>query len=251
MHDFAITRTHVVVLRPARGVRSRPSRWPAPSRSAWKPENGARVGVLPRGGTRADVRWLDTELCYMFHPMNAYDDDDGTIVVDVPRPTVSTPTRRTSPIDGATPLQRWIDRLRRRDAVEQQTLDDTRQDFCRVNESLLGSRHRYGYTMESGLGVPYSGTRVFKHDFARGTREGTNSAPGRHPGEVRVRHRPGPRRDAKTAAGCSASCTTTPAMPPASSCSTRSASPARRSPSVHGPRRVPYGFHGNWVPYTS
>ena len=51
---------------------------------SWNPKYPARVGVMPREGGDADVRWFDVEPCYVFHPMNAYDEGD-TIVLDVVR----------------------------------------------------------------------------------------------------------------------------------------------------------------------
>ena len=35
----------------------------------WDDDTGARVGVMPRNGGDADVRWFDVEPCYVFHPM--------------------------------------------------------------------------------------------------------------------------------------------------------------------------------------
>ncbi len=37
---------------------------------------GARIGVMPRAGTDADIRWFEIEPCYVFHPLNAYDDGE-------------------------------------------------------------------------------------------------------------------------------------------------------------------------------
>src|SRR4029450_12080700 len=51
---------------------------------SWEPERGTRLGVMPRNGGNADVRWFDTDPCYVFHSMNAYD-VDGTIVLNVAR----------------------------------------------------------------------------------------------------------------------------------------------------------------------
>ena len=51
----------------------------------WSDEYGARVGVMPRGGTSADVRWVEVTPCYVFHPLNAYEDERGAIVMDVVR----------------------------------------------------------------------------------------------------------------------------------------------------------------------
>jgi carotenoid cleavage dioxygenase len=84
IHDFALTRTHVVFFdlpvvfdldMVTRGL-------PMPYR--WDADYGARVGIMPRDGGDADVSWFDVEPCYVFHPMNAYDDGD-TVVVDVVR----------------------------------------------------------------------------------------------------------------------------------------------------------------------
>ena len=49
----------------------------------WHPEYGARVGLLPREGSAEDVRWHDIDPCFVFHPMNAYEDDQGRVVLDV------------------------------------------------------------------------------------------------------------------------------------------------------------------------
>src|SRR6202007_300742 len=50
----------------------------------WAPERQARIGVLPREGTAADIRWFEAPQCYVFHPLNSYD-EDGRIVLDVVR----------------------------------------------------------------------------------------------------------------------------------------------------------------------
>ena len=43
---------------------------------SWDPGYPARVGVFRRDGDASDVRWFDVEPCYVFHPLNAYDDGD-------------------------------------------------------------------------------------------------------------------------------------------------------------------------------
>ena len=49
------------------------------------PDRPARVGLLPHEGTAGSIRWCDVDPCYVFHPVNAYDGPDGTVVVDVVR----------------------------------------------------------------------------------------------------------------------------------------------------------------------
>jgi carotenoid cleavage dioxygenase len=51
---------------------------------AWNPDYPARVGVMARDGDGSDVRWFDVEPCYVYHPLNAYDDGDH-VVADVVR----------------------------------------------------------------------------------------------------------------------------------------------------------------------
>lgn len=239
MHDFAITRNNVVFFdQPAvldfeafatRG-------FPA----VWRPENGARVGVLPRDGTDHDIRWFETELCYCFHPMNAFDDGD-TVVVDVPRlPSAYD----TGPIaHESTRLERWtIDPADSK--VRADLIDDTPQEFCRVDDRVIGSAHRYGYTIATGRDGAFDGTRVFKHDFRAGSRQAHDFGHGRHPGEfVFV---PDPDRadeeDGGWLIGFVHDDRATFAVLDAQDVA---ADPVA---TVRLPGRVPYGFHGNWIP---
>jgi len=82
MHDFALTPGYVVLL-------DLPVTFSLDAVSAgmklpytWNPAHQARVGLLPRGGTAAGVRWFEVDPCWVFHTLNAYD-DDGRVVVDL------------------------------------------------------------------------------------------------------------------------------------------------------------------------
>ena len=50
---------------------------------AWNPGHGSRLGFLPREGEAADIVWVDVPISYVFHPMNAYDQADGSVVIDL------------------------------------------------------------------------------------------------------------------------------------------------------------------------
>jgi carotenoid cleavage dioxygenase len=248
MHDFAITRNHVLFFdQPAVFDLDLAMKGSFPY--SWKPENGARVGVLPRGGTNADVRWYETPLGYTFHPMNAYEERNGTIVVDVPwTPHVYTDARK---IVGATAseenLQRWIIDPSKA-SVDAKVLDAAPQDFCRINESLLGARHRFGYCASVGESQPYDDTRVYKHDFDKGTRETHDYGAGRHPGEVVFVADPAraEAEDGGWLVGLVHDETRDRTSLVILDAQRVADEPVAQ---VHGPRRVPYGFHGNWVPY--
>ena len=80
MHDFMITRDHAIFM--DLPVVFDLSNLQAPLK--WDDNYGARIGIMPRMGTNADIRWFEVDPCYVFHPLNAYVEGD-TVVCDVGR----------------------------------------------------------------------------------------------------------------------------------------------------------------------
>ncbi|HEX4492315.1 MAG TPA: carotenoid oxygenase family protein [Acidimicrobiia bacterium] len=246
IHDFALTRSSVVFFDlPVVFDLSMVERGLAmPYR--WDDDYPARVGVMPRDGGDADVVWSDVEPCYVFHPMNAYDEGDA-VVVDVCRHPTMFAHSVEGPNDGGLPtLDRWtIDTAARK--VRQERLDDRGQEFPRVNESLLMSRHRYGYVVETiNSETAFDTARILKHDLQTGTSEGHDFANGGSPGEFVFVPSEGatseddgylmgfvydPTRDSSDFVVLDASAVASEPIA-----------------TVALPQRVPYGFHGNWVP---
>ena len=76
IHDLAFTATSIVVLdlpvtfRPESARTGRP--W------LWDEHKDARVGLLPRDGDVGRLRWFEAPRCFVFHLLNAYDDGDRT-----------------------------------------------------------------------------------------------------------------------------------------------------------------------------
>ena len=97
----------------------------------WQDDYHARVGLLPRDGDSTDVVWHDVEPCYVFHPMNAYDEPGGDgIVLDVVRHPSMFRTSLLGPNEGEPTLERWhLDG--RGGAVKEERLDDRGQEFPR------------------------------------------------------------------------------------------------------------------------
>jgi carotenoid cleavage dioxygenase-like enzyme len=150
MHNFAVTPNYVVFF-------DQPALFDLDALTAtgfpyiWKSENGARIGVLPKGGTDGDVRWFETEACYVFHPLNAFE-DEGRLILDTPKhPSVYADADRIFAV-GVT-LERWtvdLDDGR----VGQDVVDATPQEFCQLHPNVLGSAHRYDYTVAIGDDTP-------------------------------------------------------------------------------------------------
>ena len=83
MHDFMITREHAVFMDlPVVFSLERAARGEVPL--FWDESYGARVGILPRRGGDAEVRWFEIDPCYVFHPMNAYA-EGSKVICDVGR----------------------------------------------------------------------------------------------------------------------------------------------------------------------
>jgi carotenoid cleavage dioxygenase len=181
IHDFAVTRDHVVfILCPLvfsfENVKERGGVF------SWEPERGTRLGVMPRTGGSADVRWFETDASYVFHPLNAYDDGDRTIV-DVARYDrldFMSPKAAAIRVGGqpGRRMHRWtIDRAG--GGVKSTPLDDVSCEFPRADERRLGRRHRYGYAAVEtapGGGIPVW-SAIRRYDLDRGTFQTRDSVP--------------------------------------------------------------------------
>jgi carotenoid cleavage dioxygenase len=182
MHDFNITQNHVIFMDlPAVFDMKLAMSGDMPIR--WDDNYPARLGVMPRDGTDAQVKWYDINPCYVFHPMNSYEEGD-TIVLDVAR---FSHIWRDSAMDFPMPeLWRWtIDTTK--GTVSEEQIDDRAAEFPRVADSVIGLKHRYGYMMGmSGLGnddpMSTSGS-ILKYDRQTGARTEIEFGPGRVGGE--------------------------------------------------------------------
>ena len=196
---------------------------------AWKHDRPARVGLLPRNGTADQIIWCDVDPCFVFHPLNVYDADDGTVVVDVCRYDTMMVSDRLGPFgDSLATFDRWvIDPVANR--VHETRLDDRPQEFPRHNPRVGLQRHRYGYTSEVITdGINLHGATI-KIDVENGTTEAHEY--GRGGGAARSRSS-SPRWTAppRTPVGSCRSCTTPPPTRASSASSTPRTSPVPRWP---------------------
>ncbi|MGB1386216.1 MAG: carotenoid oxygenase family protein, partial [Ilumatobacteraceae bacterium] len=116
-------------------------------------------GLVPRDDgpcASDDITWFSIDPCYIFHPMNAYDEVDAEgnvrVVLDAVRHPKMFDRERRGPNEGAPRLDRWEFDLRAGTAT-QHTLDDYPQEFPRVREDLVGRPYRFGYSAGLGSGI--------------------------------------------------------------------------------------------------
>ena len=198
----------------------------------WDDSYRARLGVLRRDDPYGPVRWSDIEPCYVFHIANAYDSGNSIVLEVVRYPEM---WRSSGDFDVDATLWRWTIELHAGD-VRETLLDDRAVEFPRIDDRLVGAAARYSVAVGRGSLVRY--------DLERGTasehRFGAARLPGVPGGGVRsipravgrigglvldLRFRPGSDLvivDAGDFGG----------------------NPVAR---VQLSRRVPHGFHGNWI----
>jgi carotenoid cleavage dioxygenase len=218
----------------------------------WFDDYPARVGLLPRDGDSTEVVWHEVDPCYVFHPMNAYDEvgSDG-IVLDVVRHPSMFRTSMLGPAEGTPTLERWhIDG--HGGPVKEERLSDRGQEFPRIDERLIGLPHRYGYSVtiggddgDGGSDIVGTESGLVRHDLVAGTSEVRSFGAGATLGEAVFvpRHAAADESDGWLLTLVHQADTDTSAL------YVLNAGDIGGDPQaiVHLPQRVPAGFHGNWV----
>lgn len=216
------------------------------------PDTPTRIGIIPRHGDSASIRWFEAEACYMYHTVNAWEEGDE-IVLDGCR--VLHPEPRSK---GSSELERMLSYLKleaylyrwrlnlRTGEVKEGPLDDANTEFPTMNLAQLGRFSRYSYNVR----IPDASTLLFdglvKYDTVTGRSTTHEFGPGRYGSEAPFAPRTNPKSeddgylltfiyddeqdiselliiDAQDMAG----------------------EPVAR---VRIPQRVPLGFHATWVP---
>ena len=150
VHDFAPTAGHIVFpVFPLTASMDR-ARKGLPAH-AWEPELASRIGIMPRNGRAADMRWFRGEASYVFHALNAYDTPDGKIVADMVKYDVPPGylTADGSPARGrqhGARLVRWtFDLNGTGDGYTEVALSDAQLEFPRIDERFALRPHRHGW----------------------------------------------------------------------------------------------------------
>jgi carotenoid cleavage oxygenase len=224
---------------------------------SWKDSYPARIGVMPREGGNGDVRWFDIEPCYVYHPLNAYSEmRDGAeiLVLDVVSYSRMFDRDLRGPGDSRPVLDRWTINLTT-GAVSTERRDDRPQEFPRIDETLLGGRHRFGYAvgMDGGYlsgGATEMTSALYKHDYATGSSVAAVLEPDLLLGEMSFVPNPtngsGERaEDDGVLMGYAYHRGRDEGQ-----LLMLDAQTLESVATVHLPQRVPMGFHGNWAPTT-
>jgi carotenoid cleavage dioxygenase len=197
------------------------------------------------------IRWFELPPCYVFHPMNAW--EDGSLihaeVMEYPQgPHLFSNPDGSKGAGSPAILVRWtFDLAAPTNGVKRTVLDDMAGEFPRFDERRTGLSYRHGWfaSLADG-GNSLGGFDSLSHiDLATGQRTTMMLAPGDNPSEPVFVPRSA---DAPEGEGWILA-------PVYRGAEDRSdliildAQDILAGPvaTIRVPRRVPFGFHGNWV----
>lgn len=249
MHDFIITEHHAVFLdSPIVFDVANLGRGPMVQ---WRPENGTRIGVIPRLGTADDVRWFDIDPGHVQHFWNGWCDGDRIEFSGTRFEHPDFGIDGTAPLDESTvdntppyPARFWVDLAS--DSAGWEQTDDLGGDFCRFNDGLDGVRSRWHY-MSATVGTDRrlgDFDAIVKYDAETGERWRWDAGATGHVGESVFAPDPAGRHEDDgwllNAVFDSATDRTDVCVLDARDVE---AGPIAR---VHLRHRMPFGFHANW-----
>jgi carotenoid cleavage dioxygenase-like enzyme len=250
VHDFMVTETHVMFpVLPLTGSLERAMTGrPA---YAWEPDKGSFVGVMRRDADVSTIRWFNTGACYVFHPLNAWEEGDK-LFADVMRYDAAPlfPNADGSPgAKAAARLVRWtFDLAGASDAIKETPLDDLDGEFPRVDPRVETRKHRHGwYAADPRHRQTIKQGAIAHLDLATGKRELYELEAGDHTSEPVFAPRPG---GAEEGDGWIAAVVWRAAEDRSDLLVFEALDIAKGPIAVAKvPRRVPFGFHGNWASF--
>ncbi|TXL70813.1 carotenoid oxygenase family protein [Vineibacter terrae] len=256
VHDFVVTRRHVIFpIFPLTGSMERAMKGAPPF--AWEPDKGTHIGIMMRDGdVSSDIRWFTGDPCYVFHPMNAFDTEDGKVVCDMMKYPVAPlfPRPDGSPSSDKTPsatLVRWtFDLNGNSDTYKEAPLSEHVGEFPRLDERFAMLPYRHGY-MQGGNVTDPQNPRASRNGIVH-----VDLATGRSqiwdPGPIDVAGEPifVPRRDDAPEGDGWLLAVVYRGAENRSDLVVLDAANVSAGPvaTAHLSHRVPAGFHGNWRP---
>jgi carotenoid cleavage dioxygenase len=248
IHDFFVTKNYALFpVLPLTGDLNRAMNGkPA---FAWEPDKGSHIGVVRRDAPIETMQWFTTDACYVFHPMNMWEDGDK-IYADVMQYENAPlfPNADGSPGKQAgARLARWtFDLSGKTNTVKREYIDDMTGEFPRLDERHAGLAYRHGYfAADSHGGNKVLFDSIAHIDFKTGKRLVHTFDDG-FPGEPIFvpRSASSPEGDGWLVA------TVYRPGDDHSDLAVFDATDISKGPIglAQLPRRIPFGFHGNWRP---
>ncbi len=243
IHDMSLTENYVVIFDLPVTISFTALAMGADFPFRWDTGHEPRVGLMPRNGEAKDIVWSPVSANYSYHPMNAFEDEAGNVVIDICRYERMFDADINGPFGDSLPrLDRWTINPSARKITEE-IIDERPQEFPRCHPDLNSKPYRYGYTLAVG-NQKFPG--IYKHDMHSGNATMFDFGAGRHGAEPLFV----PKENAASEDDGFVMTFVFDESRQASELIILDALDMGRAPvaQVLLPVRVPYGFHGNWIP---
>jgi carotenoid cleavage dioxygenase-like enzyme len=248
IHDFIVTPNHVLFpVLPLTGDLQRAMKGGPPW--AWEPAKGAFIGVMKRSAPVDSIRWFEVEPSFVLHAMNAWEDGESIHceLMEYPNAPVFPNADGSPGQDAHARLTRWtIDLAGNTNRATREPLDDLPSEMPRFDERLAGRPYRHGwYLAHVGNNDPLVFNAIAHFDLKTGRRALRVLDPGDAADEPIFvpRSASAPEGDGYVIALVYRAATDTSELLILNAQDT-AGEPAAV---LKLPRRVPSGFHGNFV----
>jgi len=248
MHDMAITQSYALFIDSSVSIDfdllEKGFRIPI----RWYDDRPCRLGVLPRNG--GEVTWLEIDPCFVQHVVNAFDDGEDKITLDVMRYPwylkFDQQAMEFEPNPLATLWRYHIDLSTNQ--VSASEIFENSAELPRINENKVGLNYRYLYAVEQPTADEMRG--ILKYDLKKGALQRHLIDRGDQNSEPVFVARNGAKNEAlKEDDGWLLVCVYRQESH-TSDVLILDAKDVSQAPLavVKLPRRIPAGFHGAWIP---
>lgn len=113
---------------------------------AWDPDNGCRIGIVPRTGDDSSIHWFEIEESFLFHVANAWEEGDEVVFQACRSDRGGIVTEAGADVrEQLGQLHEWRFNMSTGE-VKSKALDrDYHCDFPRIHDDLAGRKNRYIY----------------------------------------------------------------------------------------------------------
>ncbi len=249
-HDMGLTKNYVVlhdlpIVFSESGLRN----------SMWQikmADQPARFGVVPRRGRGDQIRWFETDSCYIYHVINTWEEGDEVVMTAcMMTPNGFAPNPEYGPYAAmvnilalhAVPVE-WRMNMRTGDC-KKRILDDRIGEFPVVNLDYAAKKTRWSYHVAMSPDQLQKFAGLYKYDLETGNAETYMYEPGMFGSEPAF----APRINAKSEDDGYVVVFVTNENTGASEAQVIDAQNFEAGPvaRVQIPARVPAGFHGTWA----
>ena len=245
MHSFAITEKDVVFWEAPVLFDLEAAVAGDPIPFVWDPSYGARIGVMPLGGPTENIRWVEVDPFYVFHEVNAYRDGDDVIVDVCWHPDMFNGSDLIGGT-GQSAVKRWrINTAGEQLTYAEEVIATNPFELPSHDRRFTGRKHRHGWfaaTRDDPQTIDFAG--IGHVDYQTGTISEWDPGRTRHAGEAFF---------VPEGSGEAEGWLLTFVYDHVSQRSVLAILEAENVAAgpiaeVALPQRVPYGFHGVWIP---